>query len=215
MMNASESRDSLLALARRLVESVAAPALAPYLAEWPAADGTRAAPAGRPAPRRVNAPPTPPVLRWLPHIAADAHSFGAPLVAALCRAAPLLTWHQTYTTRDLEGSFLQNYAFTEILGPRGPSAGERVACGMLLLGPQTLYPPHRHEAEEIYVPLSGTADWQQGDALWRQHAPGALIHHLSEEPHAMRTRENPLLALYLWRSADLSQHARLDRRSAG
>ena len=81
-----------------------------------------------------------------------------------------------------------------------------------MLGPATLYPHHRHEAEEIYVPLSGTAAWQRGDAIWREHPPGTLIHHLSEEPHAMRTGEEPLLALYLWRSSDLAQKARLDRR---
>lgn len=214
-MNASESYDSLLALTRRLLESFTAPALAPFLADWPVAEDARATPGHRSAPRSANAASAPPVIRWLPHIAADVHSFGAPLVTALCRAAPLLAWHQTYTSRELDRSFLQNYAFTEILGPRGARGGERLACGMLLLGPNTLYPPHRHEAEEVYVPLSGTADWQQGDALWRPHAPGALIHHHSEEPHAMRTDENPLLALYLWRGAGLSQHARLERRSAG
>ena len=81
-------------------------------------------------------------------------------------------------------------------------------------GPPTLLSSHRHEAEEIYVPLSGTADWQQGDAVWREYAPGTLVHHLSEEPHAMRTGKEPLLALYLWRSANLSQRARLDRHGA-
>ncbi len=88
---------------------------------------------------------------------------------------------------------------------------ERIACGFLILGPSTHYPRHRHEAEEIYLPLSGTAAWQQGDAGWQDRAPGALIHHASEEPHAMRTRGSPLLALYLWRSDNLAQKARLDR----
>ncbi len=63
------------------------------------------------------------------------------------------------------------------------------------------------------MPLSGTAAWLQGDAVWRDRTPGTLIHHLSEEPHAMRTREEPLLAMYLWRSENLRQKARLDGRA--
>jgi hypothetical protein len=79
-----------------------------------------------------------------------------------------------------------------------------------MLGPATHYPRHRHEAEEWYLPLSGTAAWQQGDADWRDRPPGTLIHHAGNEPHAMRTGAGPLLALYLWRSANLAQKARLD-----
>ena len=91
-----------------------------------------------------------------------------------------------------------------------PIACDGIACGFLILGPATHYPRHRHEAEEIYLPLSGTAAWQQGDAIWREQPPGTLIHHVSNEPHAMRTGAGPLLALYLWRSANLTQKARLD-----
>jgi hypothetical protein len=58
--------------------------------------------------------------------------------------------------------------------------------------------------------LSGTAEWQQGDAGWQERTPGTVIHHASEEPHAMRSGAQPLLALYLWRSNDLNQKARLD-----
>jgi quercetin dioxygenase-like cupin family protein len=82
-----------------------------------------------------------------------------------------------------------------------------------MLGPATLYPHHRHEAEEIYVPVSGTAAWQGGDGIWRDKPPGAVIVHERNEPHAMRTSSEPLLALYLWRSAQLDQKSRLDPTS--
>jgi hypothetical protein len=205
-MNARDACGNLLALTRRLLSSLTAPALAPFLAEWPTLEGLRG-----PAPHCAVEPHRAlPVLDWLPKVAVDEFSCDAGLVAALCRAAPSLQWRQTYTAIELGEKFLQNYAWTEILGPHGLESRAQVACGFLLLGPDTLYPRHRHEAEEIYVPLSGTAQWQQGDAIWRHRAPGSLIHHCSEEPHAMRTGECPLLALYLWRSADLSQQARLD-----
>jgi len=155
-------------------------------------------------------PCTLPVLRWLPGPAGDPGAFGADLVAAVCHAAPSLAWRQTYTANDLDAAFLDNYGWSEILGGAGPLASKQIACGFLLLGPSTHYPRHRHEAEEIYLPLRGTAAWQQGDAVWRERAPGTVIHHAGDEPHAMRTGADPLLALYLWRSKDLTQKARLE-----
>jgi hypothetical protein len=151
-----------------------------------------------------------PVLRWLPEPAEGPGAFGSDLVATLHRAAPSLAWRQTYTLNDVDAAFLDNYGWSEIIGTAGPLASARIACGFLLLGPSTHYPRHGHEAEEIYLPLRGTAAWQQGDAVWRERAPGTLIHHAGYEPHAMRTGAAPLLALYLWRSNDLGQKARLD-----
>ena len=96
------------------------------------------------------------------------------------------------------------------MGSVGPIESELIACGFLLLGPSTFYPSHHHAAEELYVPLSGIAAWQRGDTVWREHGPGTPILHRSGEPHAMRTGGSPLLALYVWRGADLGQKARLD-----
>jgi hypothetical protein len=189
---------NIAAQIKQLLESLRRPSLAPFLADWPPPSETRA----------LHATDLP-VLRLLPDIAADSAAFAPKLVAAVCRAARSLAWRQTYTARDLDSTFLDNYGWSEILGGSGPLTSERIACGFLLLGPATHYPRHRHEAEEIYLPLSGTAAWQQGDAVWREHAPGTLIHHAGNEPHSMRTGAAALLALYLWRG-NLAQKARLD-----
>ena len=167
--------------------------------------------AAQPSPRLDGrAQPLLPVLDWLTVIAAGHHDFAGPLIEALCRAAPSLTWRQTYTLADIDADFLSNYGYTEIIGPAAPRYSQRLAAGFLLLGPRTHYPRHRHEAEEIYVPLSGEAEWLQGDGVWRQRSPGSLIHHAGDEPHAMRTAAEPLLALYVWYGADLNGTARLD-----
>jgi len=207
-MNASESYANLLALIRRLLASFTAQAPAPFFDDWPVLQDAR-----RDAPRSADAASALPVLRWLPRIAADAHNLDPELVCAVRRAAPSLTWRQTYTPNELGAAFLENYGWTELFGARGRER-VKIAGGLLLLGPNTLYPVHRHEAEEIYLPLSGAADWRQGDATWRKRPPGTLIHHCSEEIHAMRTGDEPLLALYLWRSERLSQKARLERPDA-
>jgi Dimethlysulfonioproprionate lyase len=190
---------NIAAQIKRLLDSLEEPVLAPFLAEWP-----------RNARQRAVAAASLPVLRWLADIAGDAAAFGIDLVGALCRDALTLAWRQTYSADDLSAAFLDNYGWTEIVGGNGPLESERVACGFLLLGPATHYPRHRHEAEEVYLPLSGTAAWQQGDSKWRERSPGTVIHHSREEPHAMRTGAGPLLALYLWRSANLAQKARLE-----
>jgi hypothetical protein len=195
----AESR-ALAALAHRLLTGLVFPALAPFLAEWP-----------QHLPARPRIAASLPVLRWLPVLAAEAADAGsAALVFALTAAAAALEWRQTYTKADLGEKFLQNYGWSELFGLHGPLVSERLACGFLLLGPQTHYPRHRHAAEEIYLPLRGAAAWQQGDGLWRDRCGGTPIHHASFEPHAMRTAGAPLLALYLWRGAELSQSARLD-----
>jgi hypothetical protein len=183
---------------KELLESLGNPALAAFLEDWPRGCRTRASVAG-----------SLPVLRWMAQIEANAGGFAAQLVAAVCRAAPSLAWRQTYTARELGRDFLDNYGWSEIIGGSGPVASERIACGFLMLGPATFYPPHRHEAEEMYLPLSGTAHWLQGDAVWREHRPGTVIHHAGDEPHAMRTGADPLLALYLWRGS-LAGQARLE-----
>jgi len=190
---------NIAAQVKQLLESLQQPALAPFLSDWPRSHQLRAAVAS-----------DLPVLRWLPQIAGDAAAFGVDLVAAVARAAPSLAWRQTYSAQELGGAFLDNYGWSEIFGGNGPLASERIACGFLILGPATHYPRHRHEAEEMYLPLSGTAAWQQGDAIWRDRPPGTLIYHAGDEPHAMRTGTQPLLALYVWRGANLDQKARLD-----
>ncbi len=199
---------ALAALAHQLFAGLACPALAPFLAEWPQRLPARARPASSLA-----------VLRWLTVLAAEPGDGGsrdasaeccAALALNLVAAAAALEWRQTYTSRDLGEEFLQNYGWCELFGLHGPLLSERLACGFLLLGPRTLYPRHRHAAEEIYLPLCGAAAWQQGDGVWRERAIGTPIHHASLEPHAMRTADAPLLALYLWRGAELSESARLD-----
>jgi hypothetical protein len=180
------------------LESLRRPELVPFLEDWPRTYISRSVPAS-----------SLPVLRWLPKICDECNAF-ADLVADVCRAAPSMAWRQTYSTRDVDAAFLDNYGWSEILGENAPIAAGRIACGLLLLGPLTHYPRHRHQAEEIYLPLHGTAAWQQGDAVWRERTPGTLIHHASEEPHAMRTGAAPMLALYLWRGGGLAHKARLE-----
>jgi quercetin dioxygenase-like cupin family protein len=185
-----------------LLKSLRAPRLDPFLAEWP----------GEATSRRVT-PRSLPVLRYAPVFESKTPPWARSVTDELLRLAPSLQWGQSYPASAVGAQFLENYGWTEVAGLHGPIPSEHVAIGFLMLGPATRYPRHRHEAEEIYVPLSGTAAWQGGDGIWRNEPPGAVIVHGRNEPHAMRTSSEPLLALYLWRSAQLDQKSQLDPTS--
>ena len=121
----------------------------------------------------------------------------------LASLANQLTWGQTYSAEDFGVRFLEKYGWTEFIGQRGPIASNLMACGFLLLGPQIEYPRHSHEAQEVYVPMTSQTLWQHGDQAWVYRTPGVPIYHAPWKPHAMRTGNEPLLALYLWRGKNL------------
>ena len=150
-----------------------------------------------------------PVCRWLAQAAAGAPADLRPLVQGLRDGAAGLGWGQTYGALDFGAAFLDGYGWTELIGLRGPIASSRVAVGFLMLGPGVDYPPHAHEAEEVYLPLSGVALWQRGDAAYAPVPPGARIGHESWVPHAMRTGAEPLVAAYVWRGGDLAAKSRI------
>jgi hypothetical protein len=113
-------------------------------------------------------------------------------------------WGRTYTAADFGERFIENYGWMELFGTRGHFVNERMAGGFLVLGPRLHYPDHHHEAEEIYVPLTGGTLWRQAGGRYVERPAGAVIHHPSNVTHAMRTGEAPLLALYLWRGGPLA-----------
>lgn len=200
----SSSAAGVVAEAQQLLAGLKSPLLAEFLRLWPLGP-----------PRAVEAAPALiPGLRHLPATAHLAPSFSAPFAAALAAAAHTLTWRRSYTPAVVGAQFWDNYGWTELVGLNSPAHSERLACGIMLLGPRVTYPLHHHEAEEMYVPLSGTADWKLGAHPWEAQAPGSVIHHPSNESHAMRTGEAALLALYLWRSDNLAQKSQLDAAEA-
>jgi hypothetical protein len=188
----------LLEMARRLLMASRAPAH--MLEPWPAPTGAR----------RLLAPSELPVLRWLAAALSLAPAAARPLVEAIVDEAGALAWRQTYTADDLGQPFLDRYGWTEFAGFRGPIASETVAIGVLVLGPETVYPQHSHAAEEVYLPVAGTAEWLKGDEGWTPRAPLEMIHHAPWKRHAMRTGAEPLLAIYVWRGGDLAAKSRLE-----
>ena len=163
------------------------PEAEPFLAEWPEEAQTR-----------VLVPTLLPVCQRLAGMAESG------VVTALKALAGQLQWRQTYGAADFGEAFLAGYAWAEFIGLRGPVASDRIACGVLLLGPGVVYPAHAHQAEEVYLPISGVAAWQRGEGPFVPVPVGQAVHHPPWMPHAMRVGAEPLAALYLWRGGDLA-----------
>jgi hypothetical protein len=154
-----------------------------------------------------------PVCRFWSVALGQAGAKVSSLRAAFAALTPRLTWAQNPNYRNSPPSpdFLDNYGYAVLAGPAdGPPAlarHDQLAFGVLLLGPRTHYPLHHHPAAEVYIPLN-RAEWWRGVGPWRERPPGTVIYHPPDLPHATRTRDAPLLALYLWHG-ELATHAKL------
>lgn len=144
-------------------------------------------------------------LRHLDRAAELAPLDARPLVRLLAEQRNELHWGQTYTEADFRRAFIDNYGWLEMFGTRGHFVNEEVAAGLLILGPGIVYPDHHHVAEEIYIPLTGGTEWRMGEGGFRRREAGEVVHHASTVNHAMRTDNEPLLALYIWRGGPLAQ----------
>lgn len=127
------------------------------------------------------------------------------LVTAMEREPERVAWHpsKSYDDEPAMTDFLPRYAVAVIFGPdrfgrRCPYFSDRASLGVTLQAPDVDYPAHAHEAVEIYYILAGSVDWQQGDGVWRRKVPGDFVLHEAQEPHAMRTGDEPLLAMFAW-----------------
>ena len=200
MVDLEDNIRALVTFIYNFLESLDDERLNSFLAKWPSSNFKT----------RALIPCTLPVLSWMPSAVRAAGQPTEFLVDMLASLADRLAWGQTYSVQDFGTGFLEKYGWTEFIGQRGPIASERMACGVLLLGPQIEYPRHSHAAEEVYVPLTEPTRWQRGDQDWSDRAAGLPVYHASGEPHAMRTESVPLLALYLWHGGNLVEKSHIE-----
>ncbi len=119
------------------------------------------------------------------------------LGAALRPLAPYLPWRYSYEPRDDAAGLENNMAWAELIGPIAPRVSRKVCFGLTLIGPHTTYPLHHHPAVEVYSVVVGNATWTlEGQSTI--HPPGTVILHPRNALHAMKTHDEPLLAIYSW-----------------
>jgi hypothetical protein len=134
-----------------------------------------------------------PLVRHLPAVLAGLDRDAPDIAAVLRPLAHGLPWRYGYeASADLPDLHL-NMGWAEFVGPTAPFHSDEVCLGLTLIGPHTHYAAHRHPAVELYHVLTGAAEWSG-----QPRPPGAFILHEANQTHAMRTGDEPLLALYTW-----------------
>jgi hypothetical protein len=111
-----------------------------------------------------------------------------------------LHWSQNpnYTEVNSTRSFLDGYAYAGFSGPDAPLLCAVPRGGLVLLGPDVVYPSHHHAPKEVYLVLTPGSQWCLDEGDWFDVDAGDLIFHDSWQMHAMRTTKQPLLAFAGW-----------------
>lgn len=138
-------------------------------------------------------------------IAVGLHDGVAGIAAALAALPRALPWDYQYPPHPSAQDLAKRIGFAELIGPDGPMHAPQCRVGFTLMAPNTFYPLHAHPAIELYLVIAGHAEWTASEAR-QVMPPGRFVLHRSNEPHAMRTLAEPLLALYSW-SGDLDTAA--------
>ena len=140
--------------------------------------------------------------RHLPAALQAGNESTADLLNAIGPVARRLPWRYSYPPRADAPNLGNEIAFAELIGPEAPFQSDSICLGLTLIGPETLYPAHRHPAVELFFVVAGSAVWTL-DGVSHEHPPGTFILHPSQAVHAMHTHSEPLLAVYSWTGADV------------
>ncbi|MGH6855075.1 MAG: dimethylsulfonioproprionate lyase family protein [Aestuariivirga sp.] len=131
-------------------------------------------------------------------LAAEGPSPVPRLSLALAKLASDLVWRRRKGAETESRNFFDGHANAVVVGPDGLEMRKDVLLGISLMAPKVRYPDHRHPPEEVYVSLAGGAWWKEGKD-WHWPGSGGLIYNEPNVLHAMKTDEDPLLAIWcLW-----------------
>ena len=147
-----------------------------------------------------------PAARHLPALLENAVPQGQDLLSRLIAAGETLRWEQSYKKSDgfVSDDMLADYGFVEVIGKLGPYVSERVRAGVGVWGPNITYAEHHHRAEEVYVLLSGSAEFLiSGRREPRRAGESAFIPSLTR--HGFTTGQDPIAVFYIWQSGDLRE----------
>ena len=117
-------------------------------------------------PDRVLEPRSLPVLDYLPRLAVSAPEPYRSVLKQLIDARAGLYFGQTYSESDFGAEFLNQYGWIKLLGPDAYWHSDQISSGFLILGDNIIYPQHSPEEEELYLPISGDAEWYQQNQGW-------------------------------------------------
>ncbi|MCH2068836.1 dimethylsulfonioproprionate lyase family protein [Shimia sp.] len=119
---------------------------------------------------------------------------------ALLAAAPSANWLDVYQDTDIGEDFLTRFGFFGLIGDTAPFMSDTMRAWMVYMPAGLHYPFHQHPAEEMYLVVSGSAEFQRAGHPPKLLGPGDTVFHASNEPHATITHDSPLMAYVIWRN---------------
>jgi quercetin dioxygenase-like cupin family protein len=117
---------------------------------------------------------------------------------AIIAASELVHWRETYKDTDIGDYFMDRFGCYCIIGENAPFSSDALRLFMVYMPPGLYYPWHHHLAEEMYMVVSGCAIFKQKDCPDEVLSEGQVVFHASNQPHAMETKEDPVLCLVAW-----------------
>ena len=107
-----------------------------------------------------------------------------------------ISWHQNplYTEENKGKHFMDNYGWSDL----GILSSKKMSFGVLLLGPDTVYPLTSYESEGIFIVIGGTPKWKSGNKPWVNVESGDMIYRPFGGAEGKKPGKEPMLALYTW-----------------
>ncbi len=134
-----------------------------------------------------------------------------PLVDAVRSAAGAGHWKRTYTEEEVGADFRARYGYYELFGPSGHFRSNELRGYIGYWGEGLHYDWHHHQAEELYFVLAGGAEFRAEGLEYSYLTPGESRLHSAWQPHAMETKDEPILVYVLWRGSGMADLPKMGR----
>nr|WP_316651170.1 dimethylsulfonioproprionate lyase family protein [uncultured Gellertiella sp.] len=176
-----------------------------YLTKFPG-DGIADVRAGieryRDGPQQVRTARQTPVLQHLARALEVTAQQGEPgLAEAIRAAAPHLEWitYNAYGPEQIGAGFANGHAFATLLGEEGAFFAKDFDMGIFLIEPNIFYRDHKHQAPELYAPLTGPHGWRfEPGAAFEWLEANVPVWNVPNRPHATITGSEPFLCIFCW-----------------
>ena len=119
---------------------------------------------------------------------------------AFINAAPFAHWRETYKNTDIGNDFMSRFGCYCLIGTNAPFYSKKMHAFVVYMPQELFYPWHHHPGEEMYLTIAGEAEFMKDKEENEFLQSGGVSEHKSNQPHAMKTHTNPVMAYVIWRN---------------
>jgi len=119
---------------------------------------------------------------------------------AFIEASPFAHWRETYKDTDIGKDFMERFGCYCLIGPNAPFFSLKMHAFVVYMPPHLFYPWHNHPGEEMYLTIAGEAEFMKVGEDNKILREGGVSEHKSNQPHAMKTLNCPVMAYVIWRN---------------